>query len=170
MSVKRTSRNPMEYAHSVKSVPKIIGLSKAYFEKEKTMKLAIIEEQVANYPDTGDYDVNIWCDNECEENDPIVSVTFYPLYRGKDGYLHTDTSVYYSLPISLNARGPKQRAALSYVTNLVNSDGGVLGSQFDREYTDWWSNVCVLTDAPELISDFIWELPRNEQLQQVRGE
>jgi len=27
----------MGYAHSVKSVPKIIGLSKAYFEKEKTM-------------------------------------------------------------------------------------------------------------------------------------
>ena len=37
MSVKRMSRNPMGYAHSVKSVPKIIGLSKAYFEKESMM-------------------------------------------------------------------------------------------------------------------------------------
>ncbi len=56
MSVKRTSRNPMEYAHSVKSVPKIIGLSKAYFE-ERVMNAEKIVRRIQEILDQMD-DVN----------------------------------------------------------------------------------------------------------------
>ena len=56
MSVKRTSRNRMEYARSVKSVPKIIGLSKAYFE-ERVMNAEKIVQRIQEILDQMD-DVN----------------------------------------------------------------------------------------------------------------
>jgi len=56
MSVKRTSRNRMEYARSVKSVPKIIGLSKAYFE-ERVMNAEKIVRRIQEILDQMD-DVN----------------------------------------------------------------------------------------------------------------
>jgi hypothetical protein len=34
---------------------------------------------------------------------------------------------------------------------------------FDLEYTDWWSNECILTDAPKVITDYMARLPREER-------
>jgi hypothetical protein len=121
--------------------------------------MKLITETVIDYPITGDYDINVWCENSWDDADRTVSLTFYPLRMGRKGYLETDTSVFHTLRISLWPRGPKQKAALSYIQNLVNSDGDV----FDAEYTDWWSNECALVDAPELITDFVATLPRGEK-------
>jgi hypothetical protein len=128
--------------------------------------MKLIEETVAEYPATMDYDINIWCDSEWDDMDRTVSLTFYPLYMGEDGNLHTDTSTFYTLRVSLWPRGPKQKAALSYLESLVNSD-----SVFDANYTDWWSNECILDDAPELIKQFQASLPRKGELHRfVTGE
>jgi len=121
--------------------------------------MKVITETVMGYPITGDYDINVWCDSEWHDQDRTVSVTFYPLRMGRGGYLETDTSVFYTLRISMWPRGPKQKAALSYVKNLVNSDGDM----FDANNTDWWSNECVLINAPEIITDFVATLPRGEK-------
>jgi hypothetical protein len=108
---------------------------------------------VVEYPNRGDYDINVWCDNDGTE-EPFVHLTFYPLVKGEE-YDTVDTSTWYTLAFNLTPRGPKQRQALNYIKNLVNSD-----SAFDLEYTDWWSNECVLADAPELITDYMAKLPR----------
>jgi hypothetical protein len=113
--------------------------------------MKLITEKVVPYPVGGDYDINVWCDN-----DTHVSLTFYPLYKGSDGNLHVNTKVFYTLPVSLKARGPKQRRALAYIKNLVNAE-----DTFDEIYTDWWSNECVLFDPPKLIADFVKKLPRS---------
>ena len=115
--------------------------------------MKLITEEVVQYPMTGRYDINVWCDNTTEE--PFVHLTFYPLVKGKD-YDTVDTSTFYTLPISATPRGPKQRQALNYLKALVDSD-----DTFDVEYTDWWSNECVLTDAPKLITDYMARLPRD---------
>lgn len=122
--------------------------------------MKLIEETVVEYPMTMQYDINVWCEHDWDDMDRTVSLTFYPLYTGKDGYLHTDTSEFYTLRVSLWPRGPKQKAALSYLQALVNSD-----SVFDANYTDWWSNECILDDAPELIKEFQASLPRKSQLE-----
>ena len=124
------------------------------------MKLSMIEDTVVEYPTTLEYDINVWCDHEWDDMDRTVALTFYPLYMGEDGNLHTDTSEFYTLRVSLWPRGPKHKAALSYLQALVNSD-----SVFDAEYTDWWSNECILEDAPELIQEFRASLPRKSQLE-----
>lgn len=128
--------------------------------------MKLIEETVVEYPTTMPYDINVWCDSEWDNTDRTVALTFYPLYMGEDNNLHTDTSEFYTLRVSLWPRGPKQKAALSYLEALVNSD-----SVFDANYTDWWSNECILDDAPELIKQFQASLPRKSQLQRfVTGE
>jgi hypothetical protein len=117
--------------------------------------MKLITEQVVQYPTTMEYDINVWCDSAWDDDNRVLSLTFYPLYKGEDGYFHIDTSEFYTLSVSLWPRGPKQKKALAYLHALVNSD-----SVFDPEYTDWWSNECVLEDAPELITEFQATLPR----------
>jgi hypothetical protein len=111
---------------------------------------------VVEYPNQGDYDINVWCDNDGTD-EPFVHLTFYPLVKGKE-YDTVDTSTWYTLAFNVTPRGPKQREALNYLKSLVNSD-----STFDLEYTDWWSNECVLVDAPKLITDYVARLPREER-------
>ena len=122
------------------------------------MKLTQITEQVVDYPTTGDYDINVWADNGWANDDRFVSLSFYPLWMTPQGYLETDTSTYHTLTLSLFPRGPKQREALAYIRDLVNTDG-----VFDAIETDWWSNECALADAPELIQEFMAELPRDRK-------
>ena len=130
------------------------------------MKITKITEKVVDYPITEEYDINVWCDTEWAENDRYVSLSFYPLWMTPDGYLTPDTSIDYTLRVSLNPRGPQQKKALAYITDLVNSD-----DVFSAEYTDWWSNECVLKDAPKLIEQFRNSLPRKGELNRfVKGE
>jgi hypothetical protein len=122
-------------------------------------ELPKITEQVVRYPISGDYDINIWCDNPSEKS-PVywrVHLTFYPLVKGEE-YDTIDTSVYYTLTLSAVPRGPKQKQALEYLQALVNEE-----DTFDIKQTDWWSNECVFTDTPELIADFVSRLPRGER-------
>lgn len=119
------------------------------------MKLSMIEDTVVEYPATGDYDINVWVEDGWDNQRKYVSLTFYPLAMGPDGYLKIDTSVFHTLKIALWPRGPKHQAALSYIADLVNED-----DVFDPRHTDWWSNECVLVNPPELIADFMVTLPR----------
>jgi hypothetical protein len=120
------------------------------------MKLAPIEDTVVEYPATGDYDINVWVDSEWDDVDRTVSLTFYPLVMDDAmGYMVTDPSTFYTLRISLWPRGPKHKAALQYIIGLVNEE-----DTFDANYTEWWSNECVLVNPPELIADFMATLPR----------
>ena len=118
-----------------------------------------ITEHVMEYPVTGDYDINVWCDNDTEHPRGywVVNLTFYPLVKGEE-YDTVDTSKYHTLTLSVVPRGPKTLDAMNYLKALVNSD-----DVFDAEYTDWWSNECVLTDAPEIITNFVAMLPREER-------
>jgi hypothetical protein len=122
--------------------------------------MQLVTEQVVQYPITGDYDINVWCDNNPEDSKLgwKVHLTFYPLTKGEE-YDVLNTSVYYTLILSAIPRGPKYREALNYLKNLVNDDAGL----FDLEETDWWSNECVLTNAPKVITDFMAGLPREER-------
>ena len=113
-----------------------------------------VTDHVIEYPITGRYDINVWCDNDGTE-ESFVHLTFYPLVKGEK-YDTVDTSIWYTLAFYAKPRGPKQREALNYLKALVNSD-----DTFDMEYTDWWSNECVLTDAPKLITDYMARLPRD---------
>jgi hypothetical protein len=118
-----------------------------------------ITEHVVKYPISGDYDINVWCDNNPNKS-PVywrLHLTFYPLVKGEE-YDTIDSSVYYSLTLGAIPRGPKQKQALGYLQALVNEE-----DTFDMTYTDWWSNECVLSDAPELIADFMARLPRKGQ-------
>jgi len=132
--------------------------------KGMTMKLAKIEETVLGYPLAGDYDINIWCDNDGTE-EAVVNITFYPLVRGEQ-YDTVDTSTFYTLTLNTTPRGPRQKQALDYLTALVNEE-----DTFDIEYTDWWSNECVLVNPPQAIADYVAGLPRNGVLHRfVTGE
>jgi hypothetical protein len=114
-----------------------------------------ITEQVVNYPITGDYDINVWCDNATERPKYwVVNLTFYPLVKG-ELFDTVNTSVYHTLTLQANAKNIGEAEALEYLKQLVDSD-----DEFDAKYTDWWSNECVLTDAPELIVEFMANLPR----------
>jgi hypothetical protein len=127
-------------------------------------KFPRITEHVVKYPITGDYDINIWCDNDGTE-EPVVNLTFYPLVRGEE-YDTVDTSTFYTLALTVTPRGPRQKEALNYLKALVNEE-----DTFDMEYTDWWSNECVLVNPPQAIAEFIAGLPRNGVLTRfVTGE
>ena len=130
------------------------------------MKLKMIEDTVTDYPATGDYDINIWCDNDGTE-EPVVNLTFYPLVLDEiDDCWVMDTSTFYTLALSVMPRGPRQKEALNYLKALVNEE-----DTFDMEYTDWWSNECVLVNPPQAIAEFIAGLPRNGVLTRfVTGE
>jgi hypothetical protein len=115
-------------------------------------------EHVLNYPITGDYDINIWCDNDDDtpKDEWRVHLTFYPLIKGGP-YDRVDTSVFYTLAFKAFPIEPKEIDGLSYLERLVNKE-----DTFDVVYTDWWSNECVLSDAPEVITDYMKQLPREE--------
>jgi hypothetical protein len=130
------------------------------------MAMKTIEDTVVDYPITGQYDINVWCDSEWDNQDRTVSITFYPLIMDDAmKCLVTDTSEFYTLNISLWPRGPKQKAALKYITDLVNEE-----DTFDGNYTDWWSNESVLVNAPSMIQEFLDRLPRTSQLERFVGE
>jgi hypothetical protein len=129
------------------------------------MKLKMIEDTVTDYLVTGQYDINVWCDNEGSNAGGGVNLTFYPLVKGDEFYT-TDTSVFYTLTLNTLSRGPKQKEALKYLQALVNEE-----DTFDIEYTDWWSNECVLVNPPQAIAEFIAGLPRSGVLTRfVTGE
>ena len=119
-------------------------------------KFPRITEHVVKYPITGDYDINIWCDNDGTE-EAVVNLTFYPLVRGEE-YDTVNTSTFYTLTLNTTPRGPRQKQALDYLTALVNEE-----DTFDMEYTDWWSNECVLVNPPQVIADYVSELPRGQR-------
>lgn len=118
-----------------------------------------------------DYDINVWSDNG------MVYLTFYPLvYPGDPGYPHlvygfptTDMSRFYSLSIPSNARGPRYREALAYLANVVEAERHESPELYpaplwdSEDGMDWWSSDTVLTEAPELIVDFMSTLPRREK-------
>lgn len=122
---------------------------------------------IAEDTTTTQYDVNVWCDSEWDNPDRTVSLTFYPLIM--DDVMKcwvTDMSVFYTLRISLWPRGPKQKAALKYLIDLVDKE-----DTFDAQYTEWWNSEDSLIDPPELIADFVAMLPRKGQLHRfVTGE
>ena len=122
-------------------------------------KFPRITEHVVKYPITGDYDINIWCDNDLEHPRDywVVNLTFYPLVKGEE-YDTVDTSTFYTLTLNTTPRGPRQKQALDYLKALVNEE-----DTFDMEYTDWWSNECVLVNQPQAIADFVSELPRGQR-------
>lgn len=115
-----------------------------------------ITEQVVKYPITGDYDINIWCDNDTEHPRGywVVNLTFYPLIKGEE-YDTVNTSVFYTLTLPAITTSIDESEALAYLRALVEDEVA-----FDTQYTDWWSNECVLTDPPSLIADFMATLPR----------
>jgi hypothetical protein len=120
--------------------------------------MKMIEDTVVDYPTTGQYDINVWCDSAWDSHDRTVSITFYPLVMNDTmRVLVSDMSRFYTLRISMWPRGPKHKAALRYLIDLVNKE-----DTFDPNYTEWWSNECVLVDPPELIADFMATLPRKE--------
>ena len=127
--------------------------------------MKLIEDTVVDYPITGQYDINVWCTSAWDDHDHTVSLTFYPITMGDDGFYVTNTSEFYTLRISLWPRGPRQRAALKYITDLVNEE-----DVFDPSDMDWWSNESVLVNAPDLIQEFRDSLPRTSQLERFAGE
>lgn len=128
--------------------------------------MKMIEDTVVDYPITGQYDINVWCDSEWDNQDRTVSITFYPLVLDEiDDCWVMDTTEFYTLSISLWPRGPKQKAALKYIVDLVNQE-----DTFDGNYTDWWSNESVLVNAPSMIQEFLDRLPRTSQLERFVGE
>ena len=128
--------------------------------------MKIIEDTVVDYPITGQYDINVWCTSAWDDHDRTVSLTFYPLIMDDAiKCLVTDTSEFYTLRISLWPRGPRQRAALKYITDLVNKE-----DVFDPSEMDWWSNESVLVNAPDMIQEFRDNLPRTSQLERFAGE
>lgn len=121
--------------------------------------MKLITEEIVEYPTTMGYDINIWCDNEIDtpKHQWVINVTFYPLYRGADGYLHVSTDTFSALTLDAYPEGEAQNEVLDYLRNVMN-DGESL-PQFDVQYMDWWSNQCVLTNAPRLLADFMAQLP-----------
>lgn len=141
------------------------------------MQLTQIDATVNNlqWPD---YDINVW------SQDGYVYLTFYPLrYPGNKYYPDSDlehglpvvdTSVFYSLKIDSRSRGPLRREALEYLRNLVNADHFEDPEHHPNflwpadevpieDDLDWWSCETALTDAPELITDFMSTLPARQK-------
>ena len=119
------------------------------------------------------YDINVW--SEAGK----VYLTFYPLrYPDEDNYPNKvtedslpvmDTSVFFTLGIPADARGPRYRNALSYLETLVNEDHRLMPEIYPApEWTtgddmDWWNTELCLTNPPQLIAEFMAVLPRKEQ-------
>jgi hypothetical protein len=120
---------------------------------------------------TGEYDINVWSDNEGEiDASWVINLSFYPLrYPGESGYPRrethgfpiVDTSVDYTLKIPVLHRGNRIGDALRYLDYLVTGSSDDY-DQFDLQYMDWWSNETVLDNAPEFIKEFMATLPRRE--------
>ena len=135
--------------------------------------MQLITEQVKQlqWPD---YDINVWSE------DGMVMLTFYPLrYPGDSdypdeeldhGFPLVNTSVFYTLRIPADSRGPRNRDALEYLKSMVNADHFDVPEYYPSplwdatDGMDWWSCETQLTDAPELIRDFVSKLPRRGQL------
>lgn len=136
------------------------------------MQLTQIDATVNNlqWPD---YDINVWSENG------YVYLTFYPLRYPGDKYYPdadldhgmpvVDTSQFYSLKIDSRSRGPLRREALQYLRDLVDSDHHDMPSVYpaplwdEQDGMDWWSCETALTDAPELIRDFMATVPARQK-------
>lgn len=132
------------------------------------MQLTQIDATVNNlqWPD---YDINVWSEKG------YVYLTFYPLRYPGDKYYPdadldhgmpvVDTSQFYSLKIDSRSRGPLRREALQYLRDLVDADHHDMPNVYpaplwdEQEDMDWWSCETALTDAPELIRDFMATVP-----------